>query len=55
MLHVNFAAFIIKTENKNKIKREFENYLKNNFPIVQIKTNYKNPIKVKISNKNFLF
>lgn len=49
----NFAAFIIKTKNKNKIKREFENYLKNNFSIVQIKTNYKNPIKVKISNKNF--
>lgn len=49
----NFAAFIIKTKNKNKIKREFENYLKNNFSVVQIKTNYKNPIKVKISNKNF--
>lgn len=49
----NFAAFIIKTKNKNKVKFEFEKFLKNNFSAVQIKTNYKNPLKIKISNKNF--
>ena len=49
----NFAAFIIKTKEKNKIKTKFEEFFKNNFSIIQVKTNCKNPLRIKISNKNF--